>query len=48
MDAYHVVCHECPEEAILEEQAAAESMVEDHREETGHRMSVGSFSVPNP
>jgi hypothetical protein len=47
MATYHVVCHECREEAILDEQTAAETMVEAHREETGHRMSVGSFSVPN-
>lgn len=48
MDTYHVVRQECPEEAILDEQAAAESVVEDHREETDHRTNVGSFSLPNP
>lgn len=46
MDTYHVVCHECPEEAILDGAEAAEALVEDHREDTGHRMSVGSLSAP--
>lgn len=46
MDTYHVVCHQCPEEAILDCVETAEAMAADHREATGHRMSIGSLSDP--
>jgi len=39
-EAFHVVCHECPEEGIYENRQAAVSARESHAEETGHRTSM--------
>lgn len=39
MGKYHVVCHECPEERMLDEAAAARELQATHEEATGHRVS---------
>ena len=49
-EAFHVVCHECPEEGVYESRAAAVSERADHTDETGHRVSMLAIgpAVPNP
>lgn len=49
-NAFHVVCHECPEEGIYESASAARTARDDHRAETGHRVSLLDIgrSAPNP
>lgn len=43
---HHVVCHECPEERVLEDGDAARAVQSAHEEETGHRMSRQEIEVP--
>lgn len=39
-EAFHVVCHECPEEGLYDSRSVAASSRESHAEETGHRVSM--------
>jgi hypothetical protein len=49
-DAFHVVCHECPEEGVYESRSGAASARDSHTDETGHRVSMLDIgpAVPNP
>lgn len=39
MGTYHVVCHECPEERMIDDREAARTLQSSHEAETGHRVS---------
>jgi hypothetical protein len=39
-EAFHVVCHECSEEALYGSRSDAVSSRELHSDETGHRVSM--------
>lgn len=39
MGKYHVVCHQCPEEAVFDDGERAEELKSNHEAETGHRVS---------
>lgn len=43
---YHVVCHECPEERVLDDGEAARAARDAHEEETGHRVSHARIEPP--
>lgn len=45
---YHVVCHECPEERVLDERDAARDARAAHEEETGHRVSCEAIDPAVP
>lgn len=49
-EAFHVVCHECPEEGLYERRRDAVSIRDEHADETGHRVSMLDIdrAVPNP
>jgi len=46
MGKYHVVCHECPEEGMVEDEVTADRVRETHETETGHRMSCENLDGP--
>jgi hypothetical protein len=48
MGKYHVVCHECREERILEEAGAARELQSTHAEATGHRVSCEQIAANAP
>jgi len=49
-DAFHVVCHECPEEGVYDSRSRAESACDSHTDETDHNVTMLDISpvAPNP
>ena len=43
---YHVVCHECPEERVLDDREAAHEARAAHEAKTDHRVSCGAIEPP--
>jgi Fe2+ or Zn2+ uptake regulation protein len=43
-DHYHVVCHDCTCEKLIDDPAAAERVAAAHETATGHRVEVGVLS----
>ena len=43
---YHVVCHECPEEQVLDDREVAREARAAHEAETDHRVSCGAIEPP--
>jgi len=39
-EAFHVVCHECPEEGLYESRSDAVDSRDSHADETDHRVSM--------
>ena len=46
MGKYHVVCHECPEEEVVDDRDAASELAEKHEAETDHRVSFSEIEAP--
>lgn len=46
MGTYHVVCHDCAEEGIFEDEAAARGLQDAHEETTNHRVSCMEIGPP--
>jgi hypothetical protein len=44
-EAFHLVCHDCPEEGVYGDRRSAESALERHEREAGHRMSLLDISA---
>lgn len=40
MKAYHIVCHDCTEEAMLYDRTKAERRCSEHTRSTNHNMSM--------
>lgn len=45
-EAFHLVCHECPEEGVYEERRNAVRAMERHERETDHRMTFLNIADP--
>lgn len=43
---YHVVCHECTEEGVLDDHDAARTLRAEHEAATGHRVSSKQIDPP--
>lgn len=47
-ETFHVVCHECTEEALFESRSDAVASRELHADKTGHRVSMLEIGTPVP
>lgn len=45
-EAFHLVCHDCPEEGVYGNRMTAEAARERHASEADHRLSLMDVSVP--
>jgi hypothetical protein len=46
MEAYHLVCHDCQEEAMLTDRTDAKARRADHQASTDHRTSLARVEAP--
>ena len=41
--AYHIVCHDCPTELLVDGEAKAERRLSEHRSSTGHNVEFAAL-----
>jgi hypothetical protein len=46
MEAYHLVCHDCKEEAMMTDREDAQARLANHQASTDHRTSLGRVEAP--